>query len=400
LVVFSTIAAEVVEPSRLYVLINRTHWTYETAAVYCHRFFAVRSIAKNDRFLVASASIFLACKVEESPRNLRDVAYVSAKLRNANKPQEIAKLNAHTDTYLEPLMDQVLLAERALLYTLNFDLNVDHPFAHFMKVVQKLGLSNEKSFLQLTTNMLNDSLSTTLSLQYDAAVIAHAATHKMASMCKVHLPLPDGLNLCDLFGIGIEDAHLEGKSACFVHRRCSRGARTSCKQGSCPLFTDVIEQLMSPYKVDKPAAPQHVQAQSHLPPPSRVGVSGLNADTIARAPVHTTTAPTPATKNVQGEAEEGEVAPALQADAGLDGARESGKPCTSMGKLEDSAHENSPGIDGAPGSAHRNNHHEEVMQPTPVCQPAASAAPVSRKRDAPESGHDDDSGATRQRVHE
>mmetsp|Transcript_22777 Transcript_22777/g.49896 ORF Transcript_22777/g.49896 Transcript_22777/m.49896 type:complete len:270 (-) Transcript_22777:729-1538(-) len=269
-------------------------------------------------------------------------------------------------------MDQVLLAERALLYTLNFDLNVDHPFAHFMKVVQKLGLSNEKSFLQLTTNMLNDSLSTTLSLQYDAAVIAHAATHKMASMCKVHLPLPDGLNLCDLFGIGIEDAHLE----------------------------DVIEQLMSPYKVDKPAAPQHVQAQSHLPPPSRVGVSGLNADTIARAPVHTTTAPTPATKNVQGEAEEGEVAPALQADAGLDGARESGKPCTSMGKLEDSAHENSPGIDGAPGSAHRNNHHEEVMQPTPVCQPAASAAPVSRKRDAPESGHDDDSGATRQRVHE
>lgn len=87
----------------------------------CHRYYALRSMTKNDRLvnaeahfprralvwkccptvsltpamqLVASAGIFLACKVDDSPRALWDVAYTSTKAKFNNKPDELARLEA------------------------------------------------------------------------------------------------------------------------------------------------------------------------------------------------------------------------------------------------------------------------------------------------------------------
>lgn len=179
-------------------------WTLETATIFTHRFFAERSIAKNDRFLVAASSVFLACKVDESPRALRDVAYVMHMTKNANKPAELEKLRTNPDAELQSLMDHILLAERALLYTLAFNLNVDHPYTHLAKDVMKLGITdkkNGKEFFQQTVNMLNDSLATTLCLQYEAATLAHAAMHEVAKLSGFNLRIPDEQSFQDYFSI-------------------------------------------------------------------------------------------------------------------------------------------------------------------------------------------------------
>lgn len=64
---------------------------------------------------------------------------------------------------LQPLMESILLAERALLYTLAFDLNVEHGYTHLVAGLTKLGLTaehlvgeKEKKYFQHTQNMLND----------------------------------------------------------------------------------------------------------------------------------------------------------------------------------------------------------------------------------------------------
>ena len=47
--------------------------TVATAILYTIRFFSAKSLARNDGFLVATAALFLAGKVENQPRHLNDV---------------------------------------------------------------------------------------------------------------------------------------------------------------------------------------------------------------------------------------------------------------------------------------------------------------------------------------
>jgi hypothetical protein len=48
-------------------------WGLATAALLCHRFFSRKSMKRNDRFVIAAASLHLAAKIQESPKPIRDV---------------------------------------------------------------------------------------------------------------------------------------------------------------------------------------------------------------------------------------------------------------------------------------------------------------------------------------
>ncbi len=52
-----------------------------TAIVFAHRYYAMKSMQKNDRFIISAACLFLAGKVEDEPRALSDVAQNSFKMR-------------------------------------------------------------------------------------------------------------------------------------------------------------------------------------------------------------------------------------------------------------------------------------------------------------------------------
>ncbi|OIW11173.1 hypothetical protein TanjilG_22980 [Lupinus angustifolius] len=113
--------------------------TIGTAMVLCHRFFVRQSHAYHDRFLVATAALFLTGKSEETSRPLNDVLRASSEILHK---QDFAMLS-----YLLPVgwfakyHDRVLEAEQLMLTTLNFELNVHHPYAPLTSVLKKLGPS-------------------------------------------------------------------------------------------------------------------------------------------------------------------------------------------------------------------------------------------------------------------
>ena len=67
------------------------------------------------------------------------------------------------EAVLGPVMESILLAERALLYTLGFDLRIVNPINTVVAAFKELGISLEgqvdaatRNYWQITTNMVND----------------------------------------------------------------------------------------------------------------------------------------------------------------------------------------------------------------------------------------------------
>ena len=150
-----------------------------TAAAFLHRFFAVKSMARNCRALVAAAALYLAGKVEETPARAREVlAAVDALVplmrcstrrrrtgsveggggggggdggreakeeeeeeRGAEAPQtqqQTTPLAADEGAMLSAV-DALMTAERALLYALGFRLDVEHPFRTALSLAKEHG---------------------------------------------------------------------------------------------------------------------------------------------------------------------------------------------------------------------------------------------------------------------
>ncbi|XP_054812111.1 cyclin-T1-3-like isoform X3 [Prosopis cineraria] len=90
--------------------------TIATAIIFCHRFFLRHSLARNDRKTIATACMFLAGKVEETPRPLKDVTLVSYEITN-KKDHEAAQRIKQKEVY-EQQKDLILAGERIVLQTL------------------------------------------------------------------------------------------------------------------------------------------------------------------------------------------------------------------------------------------------------------------------------------------
>ncbi|XP_076954214.1 cyclin-T1-3-like [Bidens hawaiensis] len=112
--------------------------TIGTAMVLCHRFFVRRSHASNDRFLIATAALFLAAKSEETPCPL-NVLRVSSEILHKQDFNLLCYL-LPVD-WFEQYRERVIEAEQMVLTTLNFELNVENPYAHLTSVLDKLGLA-------------------------------------------------------------------------------------------------------------------------------------------------------------------------------------------------------------------------------------------------------------------
>ncbi|KAG8968614.1 hypothetical protein FRC03_006735 [Tulasnella sp. 419] len=148
-----------------------------TAATYFHRFYMRHSIKQFDRIYLAAACLFLACKVEESTRKLKDVAAYC--WRKTNEPA--IKENEALDFWQE----RILSNEEILLEALCFDLIVDHPHQHLAEAVGGGSRKQQTTFTwtgplsdipkatcELAWSITNDSLRTPLVLFHQPRIIA------------------------------------------------------------------------------------------------------------------------------------------------------------------------------------------------------------------------------------
>ncbi|XP_047334343.1 cyclin-T1-3-like isoform X2 [Impatiens glandulifera] len=112
--------------------------TIGTAIILCHRFFLRRSHACHDRFLIATAAIFLVSKSEDTPRPLNNVLRLSSEILHK---QDFAYLSYRFPIdWFEKYKERVFEAEHLILTTLNFELHVNHPYAPLTSILNKFGL--------------------------------------------------------------------------------------------------------------------------------------------------------------------------------------------------------------------------------------------------------------------
>ncbi|KAJ4962918.1 hypothetical protein NE237_022857 [Protea cynaroides] len=163
--------------------------TIATAMILCHRFYMHQSHAKNEWQTIASVCMFLASKVEETPRLLRDIIVVAYEIIYQGDPAAAQRIKQKED--YEKQKELILIGERLLLATVAFDLNIQHPYKPLVSAVKRLKVSHN-DLVKVAWNFINDWLWTTLCLQYKPHYIAAGSLFLAAKFQKVKLPAERG----------------------------------------------------------------------------------------------------------------------------------------------------------------------------------------------------------------
>jgi len=138
--------------------------TMATAAVFFHRFYMFHSFKEFPKSLTALGCLFLAGKVEETPKKCKDLVNVArAKLEGS----EFLKLGKNP-------VEEVMAIERVLLQTIKFDVHVEKPYNYLLQYANIFKVDKEamKPIVQTAWAFINDGWYTTLCLQWQPEVIA------------------------------------------------------------------------------------------------------------------------------------------------------------------------------------------------------------------------------------
>jgi len=164
-----------------------------TAIIFYHRFYSWDSRRlvwgnRYDRLRIASTCLFLAGKVEESPKKIKAVVIEAYK---AQHRKQVGPEPASQEFW--ELMEQILVCERILLQTLNFDLTVEHAYSPMVAYVKSI--KGTRDLAQVAWNFINDSLRTTIALHYTPQHVAASAVYLASQHLGVAVPTKDQIYL-------------------------------------------------------------------------------------------------------------------------------------------------------------------------------------------------------------
>ncbi|KAL0028909.1 hypothetical protein WJX77_004951 [Trebouxia sp. C0004] len=125
-------------------MLNSPMVTVSAAAILLQRFFGRRSLVHNDKLVVATACLFLAGKVEDTPRSLHRISehmYEAFCKDFSRVSAATAKARWEDMAYQENFKAAVLAAERSLLFTLGFNFRIDTPHKCLLHELQGVAKS-------------------------------------------------------------------------------------------------------------------------------------------------------------------------------------------------------------------------------------------------------------------
>uniref|UniRef100_A0A8C2MTG9 Cyclin-K n=1 Tax=Cricetulus griseus TaxID=10029 RepID=A0A8C2MTG9_CRIGR len=143
--------------------------TLATGVVYFHRFYMFHSFKQFPQYVTGACCLFLAGKVEETPKKCKDIIRTARSLLN----------DVQFGEFGEDPQEEVMVLERILLQTIKFDLQVEHPYQFLLRYAKELRGDENKihKMIQMAWTFINDSLCTTLSLQWEPEIIAVAVMY-------------------------------------------------------------------------------------------------------------------------------------------------------------------------------------------------------------------------------
>jgi transcription initiation factor TFIIIB Brf1 subunit/transcription initiation factor TFIIB len=178
--------------------------TILTGLAIFNRFYWKQSYIKFEPFHIAAASLFLACKVEETLRRIRDVISVFYHLykKKENKKSELFILDVTTITY-QRLKNQIIVMETFILKELGFCLYdlTNHPHKYLLYFIKNL--KGNRDFLQKAWNYLNDAYRTSLVVNYPPNVLACSSIFLASRI--YNYPLSYGFKWWEVYETTIEE---------------------------------------------------------------------------------------------------------------------------------------------------------------------------------------------------
>lgn len=138
-----------------------------TGWVFFHRFYMFHSFKEFPRWVTGATCLFLAGKVEETPKKCKNILKYAQQVLEENKFK----------TFGENPREELMVCERVLLQTIKFDLQLNHPYQYLIKYGKLLKGEKEKinDLIQKAWTFINESfMSTTLCLVYKPQVLALA----------------------------------------------------------------------------------------------------------------------------------------------------------------------------------------------------------------------------------
>uniref|UniRef100_A0A2R5LDD5 Cyclin-K n=1 Tax=Ornithodoros turicata TaxID=34597 RepID=A0A2R5LDD5_9ACAR len=218
--------------------------TIATGVVYFHRFYMFHSFRTFPRFITACCCLFLAGKVEETPKKCKDII----------KTARAFLTEKQYTSFGEDPKEEVMTMERILLQTIKFDLQVSHPYGFLLKYAKCLKGDKAKlqKMVQMAWTFINDSLCTTLCLQWEPEVVAIALIYLSGKLNK--------FEVTDWVG------------------RTSRHTRwwdVYVEDISVELLEDICHQVLDLYSTPIPNSPRDSPPESPVLPPKVSGKHSL-----------------------------------------------------------------------------------------------------------------------------
>eukprot|EP00382_Lankesteria_abbotti_P003410 CAMPEP_0113845528 /NCGR_PEP_ID=MMETSP0372-20130328/807_1 /TAXON_ID=340204 /ORGANISM="Lankesteria abbotti" /LENGTH=295 /DNA_ID=CAMNT_0000814581 /DNA_START=129 /DNA_END=1016 /DNA_ORIENTATION=- /assembly_acc=CAM_ASM_000359 len=192
------------------ILLRLKAVTSASAAVLLHRFYFRRSLAEFDIRFVAAASLYLASKLQEDARRVKDVISVFTFIHwheseTPTDPPDV--LSSDSEEFIK-LRNTIHRVERYILRETGFLVSqaLSHPHTHILKFVDRLFAKVQsvqpEAIAQCAWGYINDSYRTTLCCEVEPQVVAAASIYLAASDANV--PLPKELRWYELFDVSWE----------------------------------------------------------------------------------------------------------------------------------------------------------------------------------------------------
>lgn len=190
------------------IMLRLPQITLATASVFLHRFYIRYSMQDTPSrpghhyYSMAATSLFLATKVEECCRKMKDL--VIACVRVAQK--DPYKTVDEQDKEYWRWRDNILLNEDLLLEALCFDLRLEPPYKTLYDLLLRYGEENNKKLRNAAWAFISDSCLTPLCLLFPSRTIAASALYAAARQSSVSFPdSHTGLPWWESVGASVED---------------------------------------------------------------------------------------------------------------------------------------------------------------------------------------------------
>ncbi|KAL6559581.1 Cyclin-L1-1 [Orobanche gracilis] len=167
------------------ILLKLPQAVMATGQVLFHRFYCKKSFARFNVKRVAASCVWLASKLEESPRRARQVLTVFHRMECRRESLPIEHLDTSPKKYVD-LKADLIKTERHLLKEMGFICHVEHPHKFISNYLATLGTPSE--LRQDAWNLANDSLRTTLCVRFKSEVVACGVVYAAARRFQVPLP--------------------------------------------------------------------------------------------------------------------------------------------------------------------------------------------------------------------